>query len=693
MNKKLLLTLSTLALGLAACGGGGTSSSAASSSSSASASSSASSATSSAVSSEESSSVSSEESSSSESSSVSETLIEQFFGNIGEGNFTMTDEGYLSLTAISEEAVYYDYGTKASGYVLYEETRIFDFVIEENAVKLTGEETAPEAWTGGSLFPLLTTPYLLVGSEDYWYENDDGTYSTEDEDIIAITCALGSYSSAAAAYITSVTLDIEDDASSGLLSATIDTGENQYPIALTIDQLGTTTNAAIEAYLADPYEYVAPVDPGYLALYNAKVAEARNFTLTNLSDGDAWSTLYAVSDVAYFTAYSDVAKGYGAADAGRLIYDGNVYTFNLNEAGAVANLAFESAVDPDYPSLYDYIYSPLDCLDAEFEYVADGVYTTTDAMVAKVVAALNGYSSYSSYIDSVNVKIAEDGSSATFEAVSSAFEASVAVTNIGTTEVKGITEYFKNPYTPVAKTDWTDATKAIFTEAFGEVIPFYPGFTEKMVETDYLDSYGFYLVEDQGSADDAVAYGAILVENGWVLDEKESEVDPETGECAYIYRKTRADGKQIIVQSEWVPASELSESSAAQYPNGRFQIIMSLYTPPVTINGFDAISAAIAGAEVFPAIPDSEGATWVAIDGSEIMDCPLYLEVTITFASAEALSAWQAAYIETIEAAGFAYHDYYEDYENEYYDSVDFAADEENPLVLVVTFWALGMHF
>ncbi len=613
------------------------------------------------------------------------TAFDLFMENLAGANMTVVDEGWLTFSVYGDDAIYYQYASsgKEFGYVLYEGERIFEFTLGEDGVVLT-DEIIDEEFEGGTLLYYFANPYILSELDIAWVEGEDNVFTTDDETVKILACILGSYGASAASYVEEVTLTIAEDGSEGVLGATIDTGSQQYVISLTIGEFGTTQNDAVDAYLADPWEYVAPEDPGYLDLLLASIGN-KNFTFTGYDGEEAWETVYVMGDEALYIDY-DGAEAYGGVDNGILCYENVFYTYGIKD-DVLVNLAFLEELDPDYPSVLDYLYTPFDVLDAEWEYLGENAYYTEDTTAIKAMASSVGYGSSASYFNGVQVTVAEDGSQALF-AIDNDYDLDLKVTvyDLGDTALKAVTDYFENPYVPTALTDWTDDTKAIFEEAFGEVIPFYEGFTSKMVETDYLDSYGVYFVEDTGLLPaDCLAYGEILVENGYILDEEESEYDEETGATALLYRKTRGDGKQILVQVEYDVEAQ------------RFQLIISLYVPPVEVEGLADINALIEATEIFPLLPEAEGATfvgtdWAASASDEWITYTIYLDVYVTFETQEALEAYQADYITVLEENGFVYDENYKDWENENYDSVAIGTDENDSLTLVITFVAYELN-
>ena len=611
-----------------------------------------------------------------ESTEEAPTALELFMENLAGANMTVVDEGWLTLSVYGDDAIYYQYleSGKEYGYVLYEGERIFEFTLGDEGVVLT-DEIIDEKFEGGTLLNYFANPYIFSELDDIWFEVEDNVYATDDDTAILLTCILGSYGAAAAAYVDEVTLEIAEDGSEGILGAVIDTGSKQYVISLTIGEFGTTQNDAVDAYLDDPWEYVAPEDPGYMDLLLENLA-GKNFAFSTVSDEDDWETMYVIGDNALFTDYSEVAEGYGAEDNGILVFENNVYSFGIEE-DAVADLTFVEELDPDYPSVLDYVYSAFDLGGVEWEYVGDGTYFSDSSLACTVLAKTGGYGSYASYIDGVYATVAEDGSEATFVTECDYFDIELTVGDFGTTAVQAISDYFDDPWVPSALTDWTDETKELFEEAFGEVIPFYEGFTSKMVETDYLESFGCYYITDAGlGLEDCEAYGAILEEAGWILDEEESEIDEE--EAALLYRKDREDGKQIIVQVEFST-------------EGGFRLIISLYTPPVEVEGLADINALIEATEIFPLLPEAEGATFEGVDwalsaSDDWITYTIYLDVYVTFETQEALEAYQADYIAILEENGFVYDEYYKDWENENYDYVEIApVENSDSFTLLIT--------
>ena len=615
--------------------------------------------------------------------------IELFMLNVLDGNMTVVDPDYLTISVYGDDAIYYQYDNPQYGeygYVLYEGERIFEFTIEEGEVVLT-DEIIDEDFEGGTLLTYMANPFILTTLDNEWIEEGETDiatiYSTDDPTVALLTCILGSYGAAAAASVDEVFLTVDADGSQAILSCTI---AEQYEVALYIGEFGTTQNDAVDAYLADPWEYVAPEDPGYLDLLLANIDE-RNFTFTGVADDEVWETVYVMGDEALYIDY-DAAEEYGGVDNGLLCYEDNFYKYGI-ENDVLVDLTFFEALDPQYPSVLDYIYSPFDILDAKWEFVGDNVYETTDAVVLKAMATAVGYGSYSSYFTGVTVAVAEDGSEALFT-ITNGYDMDLEVLafDFGDTALKAVTDYFADPYVPSAKTDWSDDTKGIFEEAFGEVIPFYEGFTSKMVETNYLESYGVYFVEDTGLLpDDCFEYGEILLENGYLLDEEESEYDPETGATALLYRKTRGDGKQIIVQVEYDIEAE------------RFQLIIQLYTPPVDYEGLEAINTVILNNGIFPTLPHNVDATfhgtdWALSASDEWITYSIYLDVYITFEDQTALEIYSALFITILEENGFVYDEGYGDWENENFDYVEIGTvDNENSFTLLITFVAYELDY
>ena len=615
----------------------------------------------------------------SESSEEPKTALDLFMENLAGGNMTVVDEGWLTISVYGDDAIYYQYASSGEefGYVLYEGERIFEFTLGEDGVVLT-DEIIDEKFEGGTLLNYFPNPYILSELDNVWVEGEDNVFTTDDETVKILACVLGSYGTTAASFVEEVTLTIAEDGSEGVLGAIIDNGSKQYVISLTIGEFGTTQNDAVDAYLDDPWEYVAPEDPGYMDLLLENLA-GKNFTFSTVSDEDEWETMYVIGDNALFNNYSEAAEGYGAKDNGVLIFENNVYSFGIEE-DAVADLTFVEELDPDYPSVLDYVYSAFDFTFVEWEYVGDGTYFSDSALACTIMAKTGGYGSHADYINGVYVTVAEDGSEATFVTECAYFDIELTVGDFGTTAVQAISDYFDNPWVPTALTDWTDDTKAIFQEAFGEVIPFYEGFTSKMVETDYLDIYGVYFVQDTGLLPaDCFAYGEILLENGYILDQEESEFDEETGATALLFRKTRGDGKQIIVQVEYDVEAE------------RFQLIIQLYVPPVSYEGYDALNTVILNNGIFPGLPASENATfvgtdWAASASDDWITYSIYLEVSITFETQADLDTYQTLYIDLLEQNGFVFDETYKDWENENFDYAAFeTVEDEDSFTLVIT--------
>jgi hypothetical protein len=341
--KKLLfvLTASMLFVSLSGCAGTTSSSAAASSSAASSAAASSAAASSSAA---ESSSAAS--SSSSVASSVNyAAILNTFLAPLANDNYTLTINDYVTYQQLGTKAVYKTYlGDYASngnaGYVLNGSQGLFRFSLAADGSFVIGNCLSPAGATKLTAYCFDIT--AIAPTEASWKhtEGEDYIFTTSDVTIgttLANVGGYGSYTSKATAFATTLTID--EAKTSATFATTMTYNKKDYTIAGAISLIGSTSIAAVDAYIAAPATLVAPkawksdTQTGMTSLINevlpfpSGVSYATSESMTTDDSG-------AVSDITFQDfASGDISEAYKAA----LVADG--WTLSESRTDVEAEIA------------------------------------------------------------------------------------------------------------------------------------------------------------------------------------------------------------------------------------------------------------------------------------------------------------------------------------------------------------------
>ncbi|MBQ8142129.1 MAG: hypothetical protein IJ194_03100 [Bacilli bacterium] len=266
-------------------------------------------------------------------------------------------------------------------------------------------------------------------------------------------------------------------------------------------------------------------------------------------------------------------------------------------------------------------YRPVDYMPSPSRLVSFGVdawtelgnrqYTTTDWDLQSLLASFAGYTLKKGTVagrtkkdkvencileisDSVTEKVKISASVVPYDTTVDSYSFSFTLGEITATESEEVDAYLENPTILVAPTAFTKEEEKMMTQACGEVLPFFDGFTFAYESGGAFNSKKEctdFQILDYGAGDKSEEYGKLLEENGWIYSEEYSDpTGKEEGYPIFIYEKIKQEATdyspKMVYQVQvdfWMPAKTSSDYQRLQ--NGMFQIFAGTFVYPATIYG------------------------------------------------------------------------------------------------------------
>ncbi len=349
------------------------------------------------------------------SSAPEEADLATFFENLEEdANFTMVNEGYMTMYGYGYDALYQayegEYAEYSSGYLAHPEEGVLEFVFDEDGAvsptKLVNKSTDLNVyyfvWS-----PLDLTDFDV---ETDWVESEEevGVYSITGADAAGVACGLGGYDSKSASAFSGLDLVVEE----GNMAATIvlrAPGTTVDGTEITVT-LGNAQNDAIDAWREEPIglppaDLSDPATAWYAALEEQKnyIMVASNGLTTMLyNDLALWQQNETQSAGIIVTSEGLSYYDYDA-DTGAVVVESGI----LNKSAGVTSIseyANTALLFVDFGTLGDWT-----AVEGQ-----EGTYTAEPGYVSMFLLALTGYSSYAnSYYSTItNITMVVDGMNA-----------------------------------------------------------------------------------------------------------------------------------------------------------------------------------------------------------------------------------------------------------------------------------------
>lgn len=201
------------------------------------------------------------------------TALRTFMNALGQNNVTMTTVSTGGSGAQSAKRYYFgadafmveDVDTgEQSGILVNGNQGLFYFTFEDGKVVVDSC-----AGIGNNITSYLVTPsmltddkylsYLKLDGEGFVFEYDVTTM-IQDVRYLYYTCSMLGITATNYQYVSSLSLSISQDGTEGRLSMKVKNGATTITSVATFTNIGTTTNEALSAYLANPDVIQTPTD-------------------------------------------------------------------------------------------------------------------------------------------------------------------------------------------------------------------------------------------------------------------------------------------------------------------------------------------------------------------------------------------------------------------------------------------------